>query len=340
MLTRRNLLKGIAGGAGAVAATPLCKEAQARGAHQLPDDAVGLLYDGTLCIGCRACMSACKEANDMPAEHTALAIGNYWDAPLDISGKTLNVIKAYRSGTATHKDQEQDGFAFTKVSCMHCVDPSCVSACPVSAMTKDPHSGVVHYNVEACIGCRYCVAACPFNVPRFTYDQAIPKISKCQLCQHRMDEGKYAACAEVCPTGATLFGPVIDLKKEIERRRSLTPGTQTTYPRGKIGGTDSFQGPVAHYVERTYGETEIGGTQVLHLSGVRFELLNKPPLPKVAPARISESLQHAIYNNLIAPLGFLGTLAILAWRNMRPKREPAPAGTAAPGPTKPDGGAP
>lgn len=326
MLTRRNLLRGMAGGAGVAAVTTMCPEAEARAARGLPDEAVGLLFDGTLCIGCRACMSACKEANGMPAEHTELAIGNYWDAPLDISGKTLNVIKAYRDGTATHKDQEKDGFAFTKVSCMHCLDPSCVSACPVSAMTKDPLTGIVKYNVEACIGCRYCVAACPFNVPRFTFDTPNPKISKCQLCQHRMAEGKFAACAEVCPTGATLFGPVLDLRKEIERRRSLTPGTATTFPRGKLGGTDSYEGKVGSYVERTYGETEIGGTQVLHLSGVRFELLDKPVLPKVAPARISESLQHAIYNNLIAPLGFLGTLAALAWRNMRPKAK-APAAT-------------
>lgn len=329
MLTRRTLLRGLAGGAGAVAASPLCKEAQARGARHLPDGAVGLLFDGTLCIGCRACMAACKAANNLPAEHTDLTIGNYWDAPLDISGKTVNVIKAYRDGAGTHKDQIKDGYAFTKVSCMHCVDPSCVSACPVSAMTKDKVTGVVKYNVDACIGCRYCVAACPFNVPRFTFDTPVPHISKCQLCYHRAAEGKYAACAEVCPTGATLFGPVIDLKAEIARRRALTPGTETTYPRGKIGGTDSYRGAAGRYVERTYGEHEIGGTQVMHLSGVPFELLNKPKLPPVAPARISESLQHAIYNNLIAPLGFLGALALVAWRNMRPKGgapPPAPGG--------------
>jgi Fe-S-cluster-containing dehydrogenase component len=322
MLDRRTLLKGLAGGASAAAVTAVAPPAAARGNHTMPDKALGLLFDGTLCVGCRACMSACKEANGMPAEHTALAIGNYWDAPLDISGKTLNVIKAYRDGAATHKDQVVDGFAFTKVSCMHCVDPSCVSACPVSAMTKDPTNGIVRYNVDACIGCRYCVAACPFGVPRFTFDQPFPKISKCQLCQHRLGEGRYAACAEVCPTGATLYGPVIDLKKEIARRRALLPGTKTTYPRGRIGGSDHYVGAAGSYVEHTYGETEIGGTQVLHLSGVPFELLNKPKLPDTPPARISESLQHAIYNNLIAPLAFLGGLALLAWRHMRPAEPP------------------
>jgi Fe-S-cluster-containing dehydrogenase component len=346
MLTRRTLLKGLAGGAGAIAATPLAQPAEARGNHAMPDQALGLLFDGTLCIGCRACMPACKAANGMPPERTPLEIGDYWDAPLDISGKTLNVIKAYRSGAATHKDQVTDGFAFTKVSCMHCVDPSCVSACPVSAMTKDPTTGIVGYNVDACIGCRYCVAACPFGVPRFTYDTPFPKISKCQLCQHRLGEGKYAACAEACPTGATLYGPVIDLEQEIERRRGLPPGTRTTFPRGKIGGGDRYEGVVGSYVEHTYGATEIGGTQVLHLSGVPFPLLGKPRLPDVAPASVSESLQHAIYNNLIAPLAFLGGLALLAWRHMRPAAEPvAPAPPAAaaappPGPDSPPAGLP
>ena len=253
----------------------------------------------------------------MPPEHTALAIGDYWDAPLDISGKTLNVIKAYRDGTGLHKDQIRDGFAFTKTSCMHCVDPSCVSACPVSAMQKNPVTGVVSYDIDACIGCRYCVTACPFNVPRFTYDSPTPKISKCQLCKDRLPKGKYEACAEVCPTGATLFGKVSELKEEIRRRRSLEPGTRTVFPRGKLGGADSYVGYVGNYVDHVYGEKEIGGTQVLHISGVPFALLNKPELPDVSPASVAESLQHSIYQGLIAPFAFLGALGLLAWRHMR-----------------------
>jgi Fe-S-cluster-containing dehydrogenase component len=325
MLTRRSLLKTLASGAGAVAVTSRGGDAAARGNKQMPEKALGLLYDGTLCIGCRACMPACKAANGMPPERTELAIGNLWDAPLDISGKTLNVIKAYRNGEGMHKDQAENGFAFTKMSCMHCVDPSCVSACPVSAMTKDPTTGIVRYSEDACIGCRYCVAACPFGVPRFTFEEAYPKVAKCQLCQHRLGEGKFAACAEVCPTGATLYGPVAELKQEIARRRALAPGTKTTFPRGRIGGTDTYVGTVAKYVDHTYGEHEIGGTQVLHLSGVPFEMLDKPALPDVAPASVSESLQHAVYYNLIAPIGFLGALATLAFRNMRAAHaEPGP----------------
>jgi Fe-S-cluster-containing dehydrogenase component len=316
MLTRRNLLKVVAGAAGAAVACP-AKKAEARAAKAMPAEAIGLLYDGTQCIGCRACIAACKEANGMPAEHNVLNIGDYWDAPLDISGSTLNVIKAYRDGTGAHKDEVKDGFAFTKTSCMHCVDPSCVSACPVSAMTKDPATGVVSYNVDACIGCRYCVVACPFGVPRFTYDSPTPKISKCQLCKDRLPKGKYAACAEVCPTGATLFGKVSDLKLEIARRRALPPGTRTVFPRGKVAGGDTYIGHVGAYVEHIYGEKEIGGTQVLHLSGIPFVLLNKPSIPDIAPASVAESLQEHIYQGMLAPIAFLGALGLVAWRNMR-----------------------
>ncbi len=316
-IDRRGFLKL----AGSTAVVTTAGVAQARPPKVMPDEALGLLFDGTLCVGCRACMPACKAANNMPAELTPLKVGSdqvnaVWDAPLDISGQTLNVIRAYRSGDGTHKDQVEDGFAFSKKSCLHCVDPSCVSACPVSAMTKDPATGIVGYNVEACIGCRYCVAACPFGVPRFTFDTPSPKISKCQLCKHRFADGKYAACAEVCPTGATLFGKVKDLKVEIARRRALAPGTTTRFPRGRIDGTDSYTGVVGKYVERIYGEKEIGGTQVMHLSGVPFELLDKPELPNIAPAATSETIQHGIYYGLLAPLGFLGVLVAAARRNM------------------------
>jgi Fe-S-cluster-containing dehydrogenase component len=282
----------------------------------MPEGAVGLLYDGTLCIGCRACMSACKEHNELPPELNEIEGSQLWDAPLDISGKTINIIKAYVGGDSERKDTP-DGYAFTKLSCFHCVDASCVSCCPVSAMTKDPVTGIVSHSKDACIGCRYCVAACPFGVPRFTYDQTFPHISKCQLCKHRMAEGKYAACAEVCPTGATLYGPVKELKKEIARRKSLQPGTETEFPRGSIGSNDTYVAPVGTYINHVWGEKEIGGTQVLHLSAVPFEKLDKNPLPDVAPASVAESLQDRIYHGMIAPLAFLGVLVFAAKRSMK-----------------------
>lgn len=314
-ISRRNFLKGaLAGGALLATGAP----AEARENLTMPTEAVGLLYDSTLCIGCKACVSACKDVNDMPPEFSSPE--QLWDTPLDISGKTLNVIKVYKDGTCENKDAEKDGFAFMKVSCLHCVDPSCVSACPVSAMTKDPVSGIVSYNKDACIGCRYCVAACPFGVPRFQYDTPVPQISKCQLCKHRMGEGKYAACAEVCPTGATLYGKVKDLHAEAKRRVTLKPGADAVFPRGNITTHDQspHTAPAAKYLPQIYGEKELGGTQMLKLSAVPFEKLGMPKLPERSYAATSETMQHTLYGNaLVLPLAFLGVLTYVAKRNVR-----------------------
>lgn len=312
-MNRRDFLRASLGGAAAALSSG---GASARPNLTPAPEAVGMLFDSTLCVGCKACVAACKQANGMPSEvSTEDAL---WDTPLDISGKTLNVIKVYKHGTMAVKDRVEDGFAFSKKSCLHCVDASCVSVCPVSAMKKDPVTGLVSYNVDACIGCRYCVASCPFGVPRFTYDSPTPKISKCQLCQHRWPEGKYAACAEVCPTGATLFGKVSDIKAEIARRKALAPGTPTSFPRGRLGGPDqSYPGVASKYVDHVYGEKEVGGTQMMMLAGVPFELLGYPTLPETSFASRSETLQHTLYGGLVAPIAFLGALTWVAKRNVK-----------------------
>lgn len=343
-MDRRKFFKAsLAGGAALATGAATCP-AQARDNNPMPPEAVGLLFDSTLCVGCKACVAACKQANDMPPEFSTK--DQYWDTPLDISGKTLNVIKVYKHGTFDKKDQEENGFAFIKKSCMHCVDPSCVSACPVSAMKKDPKTGIVTYDKEACIGCRYCVAACPFGVPRFTYDSATPQISKCQLCVHRHKDGKYAACAEVCPTGATLYGKVSVLREEAQRRLAMKPGEKAEFPRGHLraaqekalqgapegkgemrrrGWTDSsgqkYPGVAAQYLQHIYGEKEFGGTQMLFLSGVSFQKLGYPDLPPRSDAALSETLQHSLYGGLIAPIAVLGALTFVAKRNVKPDDE-------------------
>ena len=320
---RRNFLKAATAGTLAAACV---QKAEARENLPIPEKAVGLLYDGTLCIGCKACMAACKEANSMPAERTPLvsAVGtteNVWDAPLDLSGRTLNVIKAYVDGDGSVKDREVNGYAFTKFSCYHCADPSCVSACPVSAMKKDPVTGIVAYDKGKCIGCRYCVAACPFGVPRFTYDDPFPVISKCQLCKHRMAEGKYAACATVCPTGATIFGPVAELKKEVARRKALEPGKLASFPVSTVNSNDTLQFKAAKYVDQVYGEKEIGGTQVLHMSAVPFEKLGKPALAERSNASIAETYSETVYKGMVAPIALLAGLAFIAKRNTKDDAE-------------------
>ena len=317
MSNRRNFLKGcLAASGAAVAATAVTTKAEARETYQRPPEALGLLYDATLCVGCKACVAACKQANDNPAEFST--VDQLWDTPLDTSGRTFNLIKMYRSGTMETKDAEENGYAFMKTSCMHCADPSCVSACPVSAMQKDPKTGIVGYDPDACIGCRYCVAACPFGIPKYQYDSPTGKIGKCELCRHRYKDGHYSACAEVCPTGATLYGKTSDLLAEAKRRLALKPGDKAVFPRGNIsGGTDqSYENVVGNYQQHVYGEKEYGGTQVLKLSGVPFEKVGMPNLPPEAAAAHSESIQHMLYGGLIMPIAVLGAMTFVAKRNV------------------------
>jgi Fe-S-cluster-containing dehydrogenase component len=310
-LTRRNFLKAAAAG---TAACGVGAPAAARENRTVSPDALGLLYDSTLCIGCKACVKGCKDANGMPPEFSTEKL---WDTPLDLSGYTKTVIKMYEDGTSDHKDQERNGYAFVKKSCMHCVDPSCVSACPVSAMTKDAKTGIVSYDPSVCIGCRYCVTACPFGVPRFQYDTAFPKINKCELCRHLLADGKIPRCAEVCPTGATLYGKVADLKQEAERRLSLTAGESAKFSRKTVGSADVQERAAGKYIPRIYGETEMGGTQMMLLAGVPFAKLGYPDLPKESYASMTETVQGTVYHGMIAPVAVLGGLLYFVHKNTR-----------------------
>ncbi|OGB68505.1 MAG: hydrogenase 2 protein HybA [Burkholderiales bacterium RIFOXYC12_FULL_60_6] len=316
MDSRRHFLKGVLASGAALAGAAVAPEACARDTHTSPAEALGLLYDSTLCIGCKACVAACKAANNNPAEFSTE--DQLWDTPLDTSGYTFNIIKMYRNGTMETKDAQDNGFAFMKTSCMHCADPSCVSACPVSAMVKDPVTGIVAYDPDICVGCRYCVVACPFGIPKYQYDSPTGQIGKCELCRHRYQDGHYSACAEVCPTGATLYGKTSDLLAEAKRRIALKPGSRTHYPRGKIGGPDqSYEAPVGNYLQHVYGETEYGGTQVLKLSAVNFQKMGLPDLPPNSSAATSETIQHSLYGGLVLPVVALGALSFIAKRNVK-----------------------
>jgi formate dehydrogenase iron-sulfur subunit len=200
---------------------------------------IGLLFDSTRCIGCGACSAACKEANALP---------------LPIEGHTT----AYTWTTVEHVS----GVNVRRL-CFHCEEPTCASVCPVSALQKTS-AGPVVYDASRCIGCRYCIMACPFGVPKYQWDQAIPIVGKCILCAERVGRGLPTACASVCPTGATLFGERDALVREARRRIADSPDA---------------------YVDHVYGIDEAGGTSVLMLSKVPFEQLGmktnvpRQPLP-------------------------------------------------------------
>ena len=309
---RRDFLKATASGGLLLAA----QGPTAALAHQqkkaLPPKAVGILYDSTMCVGCQACMTGCKKANNKPLDSRDL-LGR-WDNPQDLSAKTLNIIKRYSAGGGQVKDRETDGYAFIKRHCMHCLDPSCVAACPVSALRKDPATGVVSYYKDACIGCRYCQIACPFNIPKFEWNEPFPVIAKCEFCRHLLKDGGISACCAACPTGASLFGPVDELLVEARRRLTLEPGTYDKFPANAIGSgrnTMYIDQKVGRYLQHIYGENEVGGTQVLLLAGVPFTKLGMPDLPDESFVSLADGIQYAIYKGMAYPLAVLGTLVYL-----------------------------
>jgi len=264
-------------------------------------------------------MVSCKKANNMPIEFSGSQ--RQWDNPVDLSSETLNIIKVYKNGTHKTKDREIDGYAFVKRHCMHCVDPACVSACPASAMTKDAKTGVVSYNKDACIGCRYCQVACPFDIPKFEWDNPFPKIVKCQLCNHLLAKGQISACCSACPTGASLFGPVKDLAIEAERRQNMTPGKYYEFPVAEISSNKIQVHKAQKYIPKVYGKNDGGGTQVLMLAGVPFNKLGLPMLPDRSYTAIAENIQHTLYKGMILPIVAFGGLIYLVKRTDKNKKE-------------------
>lgn len=191
-----------------------------------------LLFDSTLCVGCGACYSACKEKNKLRK-----TVENVLRD--DLSADTYTVV-----------NRRND--RFVRRMCMHCNDPTCVSVCPVGALVKS-EQGPVSYEASKCMGCRYCVQACPFSVPQYEWDDFItPRVRKCDMCSDRVAAGLATACATVCPTGATKFGDREQLIAEAESRIRNHPD---------------------RYVNHIYGLTEVGGTSVLLLSDVTFDKL-------------------------------------------------------------------
>lgn len=288
-------------------------------------EAMGILYDATICIGCQACEMGCKNANNLPQDQSALdkkyGVSNVWDSAADISPKSYLKIKLYKNGDGSVKNREKNGYSFIRSACMHCVHPDCVSVCPATALTKDVQTGIVTWDGDACIGCRYCQVACPFEIPKFEYDEPFPRIQKCILCYDRVKNGGIGGCAEYCPTGATLFGKYSDIIKEAKRRLRLKVGQEYTYPVHTLQSGFTTSKRAAKYINYVYGEKEGGGTQYIVLSAVPFANLGLPALPDYSSSARSEGLQHTIYKGMIAPVVLLVGLMFAAHRSVKNEDE-------------------
>jgi len=188
-----------------------------------------LLYDSTMCIDCKQCEAACAEQNKLPYNDNVAAEARQSE---------------HKFTVVLNKDEH-----YMRRLCMNCQEPACASVCPVGALKKTA-LGPVTYDADKCMGCRYCMVACPFGVPKYEWNKLAPKVRKCTMCPDRVASGRPTACAEACPTGATKFGERDDLINEAQKRIQDNPGK---------------------YVPHVYGLTEAGGTSVLLLSSVPFE---------------------------------------------------------------------
>jgi formate dehydrogenase beta subunit len=290
-MTRREAFKNLAKGSLPLLAAGCVSGAFPEVAHaeeqkQAPKGALGLLYDATRCVGCKSCMVACSQANDLKPDTRADGIHQ---APAALNYFTKNIIKLYR--TADGSDH-----SYFKQQCMHCIDPACMTACMFGGLRKDADTGIVWWLGSKCVGCRYCEIACPFDIPGFQWDGFNPKIVKCELCRERLGKGLEPGCTTVCPTQAVIYGRREDLLREARRRLAANPGR--------------------YFENRVYGETDGGGTQVLYLSRIGFDKLGLPALGEDSiPERLK--FQHKIYKWLALPVALYAGMVAFAGKNFK-----------------------
>ncbi len=203
-----------------------------------PEEFVGVLVDTTRCIGCRACEIACGE------EHGMLVPDVVNDGALEAPRRTSE-----HQYTVVNRYETEKGTVYVKRQCMHCHQAACANACPTEAMFKTL-KGPVIWEGDRCIGCRFCMVSCPFEMPKFEYNEWNPRLVKCTMCFERQKEGKKPACVAACPTDTLQFGFQVD-NLEIARHRIYA------HPE--------------RYVHQIYGEHEAGGTGWLYLSAVPFD---------------------------------------------------------------------
>ncbi len=285
---RRGFFKVAAITAGAAGATAAIA-AESTAAHGAVDGP-SVLVDTTLCVGCRACEAACSETNHNPPPPDG---DDVFAKPRETSIDSFTVVNQAAKEDGTKR--------YAKRQCMHCLQPGCAAACPVRAMDKLP-SGPVVYDPKDCLGCRYCMIACPFEIPKYEYDSITPWVRKCTFCADRQAKGQKPACTEVCPSGALTFGKRSELLEAAKSRIYTNPN---------------------RYVHHVYGEHEVGGTSWLYLTDVEPEKLAlKANLPdKAIPDHVKGALSAPPFVMTLWPPLLMGLYVFSRRRDEVEKKE-------------------
>jgi len=300
-VSRREFLRDLASaGAGAAGLGGAVRTAGAAEGPALTDDLMGVLVDITECIGCRRCEFACQDA----AGFNPPPIAGFEDKSVFAEQR-----RPYpRSHTVINQYPNPDSDAqplYNKFNCLHCVDPACMSACLVSAFSKRK-DGPVIYDASRCMGCRYCMVACPFEIPTYDYDMPLtPQVRKCNLCAHLVPgRQEVPACVKICPEEVMTYG---------KRSELLALAHE------KIRGRPDV------YVDHVYGEHEAGGTSWLWLSSVPFDQVGFKYFGHKAPPRLTEKIQHGEFKFFLPPVMWFGMLGAVMWLTRREEHDPQPA---------------
>jgi len=251
--------------------------------------AKSVLVDLTRCTGCRGCQVACKAWNERSARET-VQTGSYENPPA-LSSDCYTRIR-FNEG----EDKGSPVWSFVKEQCLHCKEPACVSACPVGALVKSPE-GPVKYVFDRCIGCRYCMVACPFEIPKYEWENTNPWVQKCTFCSERIKDGMEPACIKTCPTETMFYGDEGQVMAEAKKRLGA--------------GKDK-------YVQQIYGEQEVGGTAWVYISSRPFKelgfntRLGTKPLPALTWAHLGK-----IPLEIVGFVAVLGGLAFIKGRDVK-----------------------
>jgi len=242
---------------------------------------MAVLVDITKCIGCESCSVACKRFNELDFKAKAR---NVKKGVIDLDDNRWTVIQQHRTQDARLR--------FVKKQCLHCEEPACASACFSKAIQKDKKTGAVVYYPNLCVGCRYCLVACPYSIPRYQWNKTFPQVAKCQLCESRLQQGDAPACVSVCPTGALIMGSREELLEKAH----------------KLLATDK------KYVQHIYGEHEVGGAEWLYISDVPFEELGFKQVSDVPVTSYTKNYLHKVPGLALGWTIFLMIMSVYKFR--------------------------